>query len=187
VLTNVFLSQIKVRESMSLLLFGTSSACHLTLSLQNSLQLSETCFYHNFLRWRTTDIQGRFLQLPVISRQSVQNISKNPAAEYDTIEQRILDTNAGKQLSWAATDVKSILVLKNEQHLNVDLNFDHQMYLSKSKYWYSNNYLHFLKCIVPLWVFEGGESLSPIYFYLSWLCSHLGNTMISSWRRAYKS
>jgi hypothetical protein len=28
---------------------------------------------------------------------------------------------------------------KNEPHLNVDYNFDHQMSLSKMKYWYSNN------------------------------------------------
>ena len=31
----------------------------------------------------------------------------------------------------------------------MDLNFDHQMYLSKCKCWYSNNCLHFLKCAVP--------------------------------------
>jgi hypothetical protein len=34
---------------------------------------------------------------------------------------------------------------KNEQHLNIDQNFDHQMSLSKSKCWYLNNCLHFLK------------------------------------------
>jgi hypothetical protein len=32
----------------------------------------------------------------------------------------------------------------------MDSNFDHQMSLSKSKCWYSNNYLHFLECAVPL-------------------------------------
>ena len=31
----------------------------------------------------------------------------------------------------------------------MDQNFDHQMSLSKSKCWYSNNCLHFLKCAVP--------------------------------------
>ncbi len=40
--------------------------------------------------------------------------------------------------------------LKNEQHLNMDKNFDHQMSLSKSKCSYSNNCLHFLKYAVPL-------------------------------------
>ncbi len=30
------------------------------------------------------------------------------------------------------------------------MNFDHQMSLSMSKCWYSNNCLHFLKCAVPL-------------------------------------
>ncbi len=32
----------------------------------------------------------------------------------------------------------------------MDFNFDHQMSLSKSKYLYSNNCLHFLKRAVPL-------------------------------------
>jgi hypothetical protein len=35
-------------------------------------------------------------------------------------------------------------------NLNVDKNFDHHMSLSKSKYWYSNNCLHFLKLAVSL-------------------------------------
>ncbi len=34
-------------------------------------------------------------------------------------------------------------VEKNELHLNIDYNFDHQLTLSKSKCWYSNNCLHF--------------------------------------------
>ncbi len=38
----------------------------------------------------------------------------------------------------------------NELHLNIDYNFDHQMSLSKSKCWYSNNSLHFLMHGVPL-------------------------------------
>ncbi len=36
-------------------------------------------------------------------------------------------------------------VLKNEQHFNIEQNFDHQMSLSKSKCLYSNICLHFLK------------------------------------------
>ena len=35
-------------------------------------------------------------------------------------QQHILDTIAGKQLSKAAADVLLTLVLKNEQHLNID-------------------------------------------------------------------
>jgi hypothetical protein len=35
------------------------------------------------------------------------------------IEQHVLDTNAGKQSSYAATDVLLTLVYKNEQHLNI--------------------------------------------------------------------
>jgi hypothetical protein len=49
--------------------------------------------------------------------------------------------------------------LKNEQHLNMDYNFDHQMSLNKSKCLYSNNFLHFLKRAVPLkeGLFEKGK------------------------------
>ncbi len=64
---------------------------------------------------------------------------------YKAIDLRILDTYAGKQLSYADTDVSLILALKNELHLNIDQNFGHQMSLSKSKCWYSNNCSHFLK------------------------------------------
>jgi hypothetical protein len=32
----------------------------------------------------------------------------------------------------------------------MDYNFEHQMYLSKSKFWYSKNCLHFLKHAVLL-------------------------------------
>ncbi len=38
-----------------------------------------------------------------------------------SIEQCILDTNVGKQLSSAVTDVYLTLALKNEQHLNIEL------------------------------------------------------------------
>ncbi len=48
---------------------------------------------------------------------------------------------------------------KNEQHLNIALNFGHQIFLGKSKCWYSNNSLHFLKHTVPLSIF--------IYLYLT--------------------
>jgi hypothetical protein len=37
---------------------------------------------------------------------------------------------------------------KTEQLSNIDYNFDHQMSPCKSKCWYSNNCLHFLKCDV---------------------------------------
>ncbi len=42
-----------------------------------------------------------------------------------------------------------MLQWKNKQHLNIYQDFDPQMSLSKSKFWYSNNCLHFLKCAVP--------------------------------------
>jgi hypothetical protein len=38
---------------------------------------------------------------------------------------------------------------KKDQHLAKDYHFDHQMFLSKSKYWYSNNCFHFLKRALP--------------------------------------
>jgi hypothetical protein len=41
-------------------------------------------------------------------------------------------------------------VEKNEQHINIGYNFYHQICVSKSKYWYSNNCLHVLNCAVPL-------------------------------------
>jgi hypothetical protein len=59
------------------------------------------------------------------------------------IEQCVSDTNAGKQLSEAATDVLLTLVIKNEQHVIIDDSFYHQMSLGKSECWYSNNCLHF--------------------------------------------
>ncbi len=45
---------------------------------------------------------------------------------------------------------KLTLVLKIEQHLDVDSNFDHHMSLCKGKFWYSDNCLHFSKRTVPL-------------------------------------
>ncbi len=42
---------------------------------------------------------------------------------YNVIEQYVLDTYAGKQLSWAAIYVQLTMVLKKEQHLNLDVNF----------------------------------------------------------------
>ncbi len=41
-------------------------------------------------------------------------------------------------------------MFKIEQHLNEDKKFDRQMSLSKTKCWYSNNCLNFLKHAVPL-------------------------------------
>jgi hypothetical protein len=37
-------------------------------------------------------------------------------------------------------------VLRNEQHLNIGKEFDHQISLSESKIWYFKNCLHFSKC-----------------------------------------
>jgi hypothetical protein len=39
-----------------------------------------------------------------------------------------------------------------QQHFNIDYNFDHQMSLSKSKCLYLNNCLQFLKCALPFCV-----------------------------------
>ena len=38
----------------------------------------------------------------------------------------------------------------NEQYLNIDVNFKHQIPVSKSKFWHSYICLHFSMCSVPL-------------------------------------
>ncbi len=48
---------------------------------------------------------------------------------------------------------------KNEQYLNMDKNFDHQMSLSKSKCLYSYSCLRFLKHAVPLLQQKSKKSL----------------------------
>ncbi len=60
-----------------------------------------------------------------------------------SIEQHILDTNAGKQLLSCHRCLINTGVEKNEQLLNKYYNFDHEMSLSKSKCLHPNNYLHF--------------------------------------------
>ncbi len=54
---------------------------------------------------------------------------------------------------------------KTEQLSNIDYNFDHQMSPCKSKFWYSNNCLHFLKCDVPT---------------MFWLCSAINSALDGS-------
>ncbi len=63
--------------------------------------------------------------------------------------------------------------VKNELHLIIDLNVDHQMFLSKSKCWFSNNCLHYLKCIYSYLETSGGQSL---YLYLN---VHFFNTSVN--------
>jgi len=61
--------------------------------------------------------------------------------------------------------------VKNEQHFNMDYNFDHQMSPSKSKCWYSNNCLQFLKRAVPLKRLIGLQLLgNHKYCTLVWVC-----------------
>ncbi len=68
-----------------------------------------------------------------------------------SIEEHILDTDAEKTTVCSCHRcLINAGVEKNELHLNIDLNFDHQMSLSKSKCWQSNNCLQYLKCAVPL-------------------------------------
>jgi hypothetical protein len=52
-------------------------------------------------------------------------------------------------------------VLKYEQNVTIDLNFEYQMSLSKRKCWYFDNCLHFLKCGVPLSLKHYWASDSP--------------------------
>jgi len=62
------------------------------------------------------------------------------------MEQHVIDTNTG------VLSCHRFLINPGVEkvNINMDLNYDHQMSLSKSKCWYSNNCLHFLKCAVPL-------------------------------------
>ncbi len=48
-----------------------------------------------------------------------------------TIKQHVLDTNAGENCLKLPQMSNECLCWKNEIHLNIDLNFDHQMSLSK--------------------------------------------------------
>jgi len=54
---------------------------------------------------------------------------------------------------------------KNEQHLNIDKNFDHRMSLSKRLFWNSNNRLHFFSKravpFLPATRREGSRPLEP--------------------------
>jgi hypothetical protein len=59
------------------------------------------------------------------------------------MEEHVLETNAGKQAVLSCHRYLINFSVKNGQHLNMDFNFDHQMSLSKSECWYSNNCLHF--------------------------------------------
>ncbi len=66
------------------------------------------------------------------------------------MEQHILDTPTQENSCLKLPQISNQLwCLKNEQHLNMDQNFDHQMSPIKSKCWYSYNCLHFLKRVVP--------------------------------------
>jgi hypothetical protein len=59
------------------------------------------------------------------------------------IEQHILDTNTGKNCLKLRQISNYHWCWKHELHSYIDLNFDHQMSLSSSKCWLSNNCLHF--------------------------------------------
>jgi len=56
---------------------------------------------------------------------------------------------------------------KNGQHLNIDSNFDHLVSLCKSKCWYSNNCLHFLKRAGILAKSMGSKMF---FFYMRVMC-----------------
>ncbi len=58
-----------------------------------------------------------------------------------------------------STDVYLTLMLKNEQHLNVDQNFDPQMSLSKSKCWLFKQLFTFFKCAVRLCCITQGSQV----------------------------
>ncbi len=49
--------------------------------------------------------------------------------------------------------INTKLVLKKWTTFKYRLELNHQISLSKSKCWYSNNCLHFLKRVIPLWLY----------------------------------
>ncbi len=67
--------------------------------------------------------------------------------QWNSMHQTLMQENSYLKLPHISNQ---LWCLKNEQHLNIDQNFDHQMSLSKSKCLYSNNCLCFLKRSVPL-------------------------------------
>ncbi len=73
---------------------------------------------------------------------------------------------------------------KNEQHLNIDYNFDHQMSLSKIKCWYSNNCLNFFKghCSITKVVTKNirGRIFSCVRPFYEWALSNLDRSMHTS-------
>ncbi len=86
---------------------------------------------------------------PPSSIQKWDHHSKIPYKE-KTIEQHILGTVLENNFFKPPQMSNSHWCWNNEQHLNVDYNFKHQMFLNKSKCLYSKNCLHFLKCALPL-------------------------------------
>jgi len=72
-------------------------------------------------RKRTGDHIWEVCWLVTSPRPKIRKFSKQSLfAILMPIEQRILDINAGRQQSWAATDVYLALVFKNELHINIE-------------------------------------------------------------------
>jgi hypothetical protein len=117
------------------------------------LKLLQRChdFQHNDTQHNDTehnDTKHNYTQHSITQHNDIH--WKSLKENLFVIEQYVLDTNAGKNSLKLSQMSNSHWCWKNELHLNVDLNFDPQMSLSKGKSWYSNNCLHFLKCAVPL-------------------------------------
>ncbi len=79
-----------------------------------------------------------------IQGQMLQNFLRQ---QWNSAYQTPMQENSCLKLSQISNQ---LWCLKNEQHLNMDQNFDHQMSLSKNKCLYSNYCLHFLKRAAPL-------------------------------------
>ena len=81
-----------------------------------------------------------------------------------TLEEHVLDTYAGKQLSQAVTDVYLTLVLEKWTTFRYRLEL-WPPDVSKSKCWYSHNWLHFLNRTVTLCPSVVIKLLIYLWFY----------------------
>ncbi len=110
-------------------------------------------------------------------RLSLQNMDCH--SKIKNISSRVRDSNRTEQIRHLCrrTAVLSCYrclkhwFWKNKQQIVINYNFNHQMSLSKSKFWYSNNCLHFSKWAVPL----DFESLAKIELEC---CYRIANELI---------
>ena len=87
-------------------------------------------------------------QMPMVTAQTMeQRTFKNVNNYQNTNIYSYLETSGGQNYNLYLYQVRYLNIRqfkKGQTFLTIDQNFDHQMSLSKSKCWYSNNCLHFV-------------------------------------------